>query len=213
MTRNEFGAGVRAVSENIALGTAAGVASGVTTAYLLGNHNVQWGVAAEWATAIAAFVAAWVAWVQLQNLIDNVKFSNTLKVLDDYYKAVTYAGVEMTPFEATGKIQALADNSSTLQAYHDAEALHRDGSIKWGDDDTFVSQRAFCTIGLNYFTNIAALLYRHKLDRGLILEKLAFTAKQVERALRIVNDPQWNLEELQKLVKDGESYSGEAFTV
>jgi hypothetical protein len=190
------------LAEYLVQPTLAGIACGVTMAYLLGNHGVVWGTLGEWFAGGAALITAWAAWVQLGRLNESERLSNSLRVVDDVNESISLNGFQMTPFDSFGSLQDLVNDRSKLDNYRKSYHDFINGIVKWGDDSNFLKQRAVCSIASNYFVNVASLMERGKLDRVLVLERVGDSAAKVLNALQTINDPAWNLETLQEFVDD-----------
>jgi hypothetical protein len=168
--------------------------------YLLGNHVVDWSSLGIWATAFATTAAVLVARYQLEQLREDARLKNSLQIIGNFYKNISFFGVSMSPFEAVSNLSALIDNDEELAGYRGALESHLMREVAWGSDAVFIRQRAYGSIALNYFSMVSALFSRNRLDREMVLGKLGDTARHLLVALNKLDDQEWNLEDLQEFV-------------
>ncbi|HEY1680439.1 MAG TPA: hypothetical protein VGF98_02220 [Candidatus Tumulicola sp.] len=166
------------VAQTVLLALVAGIACGVTMAYLLGNHAVAWGSLAEWLTAAGAFIAAWVAWTQLRRFNENARAKNTLQ----YMNKTTQDMQPVSFSQPVNVAMAVGDLDTTLKNWPTRRRMH-ELACRWEYMRTeitavdapeemreYLALRDKFVMAANFFSSTAGLAAEGLIDGRLFLD-------------------------------------------
>lgn len=161
------------------------------------------------ATLLVGVGAVLVAWVQLRRYNDTERITNTLRVLDDYYRSHTIAvganEMHVSPATSIREIVNVSRNEAALGAYFEGEEDETGRLV-----DTPFSSEMWQRINIanDYLFTVQQLLQRKVIDRELTLISLCKVIQEAVGGIEAFSTG-LNLDYLRGLAAEAKTFEGQ----